>query len=427
MSPDQSHPNEFSSGIITTPGSIEFTVTITDTRGRSVTLSPKPTITVYPYSPPTFGSSFTFYRCDANNQRRDTDGQFALLTATFACSSINGNNSLLVHKVTINNVDYTLNSGEATRIGAGALSIDQSYDAVITIKDALYSISTYKLTLPSAKYIMHIRQGGRSIGVFRSAGDTDDTLHMGGTLKLYSALAVNDSTVGSGTCANIGAVKKSGDTMTSWLNFDTSDPSKEFGVVFNTPNSENYRIYPTQTGTNLNFVHDGSNFSVAAMSIRGSDNNVIIGNTTLGTGGAIVSNLSVINSLYAENPTQARTSIQAALGTYTENTELDTGCAWGSKRIYRYSLSGSVTTSGDVNIGTMPHTPTAVVAITGSYKDSNTNNWRPIGFTSYYNLTTSSPHTFTAWVKGDDSINLVIGSGLTGTKYYYVSIDYTID
>ena len=183
--------------LLTAAGTVTFTAVVTDSRGRTATATA--TITVQAYAAPVFTATPAIYRCGQDGTRNDTGGVYAKLTAAFSCSSIldgsTEKNSFTVAKVTLNGVDTNLTSGTAAIIGAGALSVDSSYEAVIALVDAVGGTTTFTVTIPSAKYVLHVRKGGRSIGIFRAAGTTDDdTLHVGGHL----ALEDNPLPVGSG-------------------------------------------------------------------------------------------------------------------------------------------------------------------------------------------------------------------------------------
>ena len=119
----------------------------------------------------------------------------------------------------------TLTSGTAAIIGAGNLAVDASYDVVLTLTDTVGTVSTYSFTIPSAAYVMHVKKGGKAVG-FGTAAGADQTVTFGWPVKLNTALEVSQGGTGaknaSSACANIGAVKKSGDTMTGNLSIQSS-------------------------------------------------------------------------------------------------------------------------------------------------------------------------------------------------------------
>ena len=160
-----------------------FTAVVTDSRGRTATATA--TITVQAYAPPQITGTPSVYRCTSDGTRDDTGGTYAKLTAGFSCSGVNGQNSLTVRRVALNGANTDLTSGAAAVIGAGGLSPDNTYQAVITLTDAVGSTTTYTVAIPSAAYLMHFANGGRSIGIGCAANSTpDDTVHVGWPLHL---------------------------------------------------------------------------------------------------------------------------------------------------------------------------------------------------------------------------------------------------
>ena len=142
----------------------------------------------------------------------------------------------------------TLTSGTAAIIGAGSLAVDASYDVVLTLTDTVGTVSTYSLTIPSAAYVMHVKKGGKAVG-FGTAAGADNTVTFGWPVKLNTALEVSQGGTGaknaSAACANIGAVKRSGDTMTGNLYIQNSLYPSLY-------------LQPTYNGTEFRTVFEGS-------------------------------------------------------------------------------------------------------------------------------------------------------------------------
>ena len=169
--------SSLTTGLLTTAGTVTFTAKVTDSRGRTATRTA--TITVQAYAPPQFTATPSVYRCTSGGTRDDINGTYARLTASFSFSSVNSRNSLTVKRVALNSVNTNLTSGTAVTIGAGALALDSSYAAVITLTDAVGSTSTYTLTVPSAAYVLHVRKGGKSLGIGMAAGTTNNQIDVG--------------------------------------------------------------------------------------------------------------------------------------------------------------------------------------------------------------------------------------------------------
>ena len=142
----------------------------------------------------------------------------------------------------------TLTSGTAVILGGGNLAVDASYNVTLTLTDTVGTVSLYSLRIPSAAYVMHIKKGGRAVG-FGTAAGADQTVTFGWPVKLNKPLEVSQGGTGASNaasaCGNIGAVKKSGDTMTGNLYIQSSLYPSLY-------------LQPTYNGTTNRTVFEGS-------------------------------------------------------------------------------------------------------------------------------------------------------------------------
>lgn len=152
------------------------------------------------------------------------------MKSSFSCYALNGNNSvsasLTLKQVGGGNiVTRSLVSGTGYTLGSGSLVSDATYQAIITLTDTLGSVTTYTGEINSAAYIMHIKKGGKAVGFGMAAGD-DQTVSFGWPIKLTTPLEITQGGTGASTpanaCAALGAVKKTGDTMTGNLSIQDS-------------------------------------------------------------------------------------------------------------------------------------------------------------------------------------------------------------
>ena len=172
---------------------------------------------------------------------------------TFGRSTLNGSNNVSC-QLTMTQIGgsysttATLTSGTAKVLGGGSLAVDASYDVVLTLTDTVGTVSTYSLTVPSAAYVMHVKKGGNAVG-FGTAAGADNTVTFGWPVKLNTALEVSQGGTGArnaaSACGNIGAVKKSGDTMTGNLAIQSSLYPSMY-------------LLPTYNGTTNRIVFEGS-------------------------------------------------------------------------------------------------------------------------------------------------------------------------
>ena len=214
-------------GILYKTGTITVTAKVTDSRGRTATATTS--LYIYYYGAPYFNENVT-YRCNSSGTRDDAGGTYAYVKSSFSCYTLNGNNSVtgsvVVKQVGGGNIaSRSVVSGTGYVLGSGSLVSDATYQTVVTITDTLGSVTTYTGEINSAAYIMHIKKGGRAVGFGMAAGD-DETVSFGWPIKLTAPLEVSQGGTGASTaanaCAALGAVKKSGDTMTGNLSISSN-------------------------------------------------------------------------------------------------------------------------------------------------------------------------------------------------------------
>ncbi len=127
------------SSVLTTAGSRTWTVTVTDSRGRtgSATL----TRTVYEYYKP--WAALTAFRSDSSGAEAPADGTYITATGRYGYASCNNNNSLSVQKI-----EYKLKTASTwttaqdptvseTAYTFGTISVLSEYNVRITVTDAL--------------------------------------------------------------------------------------------------------------------------------------------------------------------------------------------------------------------------------------------------------------------------------------------------
>ena len=214
-------------GILYKTGTITVTAKVTDSRGRTATATTS--LYIYYYGAPYFTEN-TAYRCNSSGTRDDAGGTYAYVKSSFSCYTLNGNNSVtgsvVVKQVGGGNIaSRSVASGTGYVLGSGSLVSDATYQTVVTITDTLGSVTTYTGEINSAAYIMHIKKGGKAVGFGMAAGD-DETVSFGWPIKLTAPLEIEQGGTGASTaanaCAALGAVKKTGDTMTGNLSISSS-------------------------------------------------------------------------------------------------------------------------------------------------------------------------------------------------------------
>ena len=127
--------------IITNTGALQYTVTVTDSRGRTATQTI--TVTSYEYSSPVV-HSLAVVRCLSDGTASDTEGNYLKALPVFVFSSVNGHNSLSVKKI-----EYKEHGASVWTVGVasavsgswssvfGPADITKAFDVKITVTDAL--------------------------------------------------------------------------------------------------------------------------------------------------------------------------------------------------------------------------------------------------------------------------------------------------
>lgn len=164
--------SSFTTGFLNTSGTITFTATVTDSRGRvssAVTVS----ITVQAYSPPSF-TSYLSQRCTSGGTVND-EGTYVRGLVSFSystCSSKNTVTGSIQYKKTTatswTSAGVAFSSGTAVVFGGGAISTETSYDIKYTLTDAFTSVSIQDI-VSTAAVVMDFKAGGKGVAVGKVA------------------------------------------------------------------------------------------------------------------------------------------------------------------------------------------------------------------------------------------------------------------
>lgn len=151
--------------VLTSTGTITYTVIVTDSRGR--TASKTVSIAVAGYSAPYF-SSVRSQRCLANGTP-DNDGTYIRTLASFTYSKIGQNSvsfTVAFKKPEDENwsAEVASSSGVARVIAGGSASIDSSYQVMFKLVDEFNTVQ-YIDTLSTAYTTMDFRKGGKGIAI----------------------------------------------------------------------------------------------------------------------------------------------------------------------------------------------------------------------------------------------------------------------
>lgn len=160
--------SSFTTGFLNNSGTIKFSATVTDSRGR-VSAAATVEITVVAYSPPSF-SSYLSQRCLSNGTLND-DGTYIRGQAAFSYASCSSKNTITrsayykkVSETTWTNAGVAFNSGTAFTFGGGKISTETSYDVKYTLTDAFTTIAIQDI-VSTAAVVMDFKQGGKGVAV----------------------------------------------------------------------------------------------------------------------------------------------------------------------------------------------------------------------------------------------------------------------
>ena len=163
----------FSTNELTTAGTNTIRTTITDSRGRTTTLTQ--TFDVVPYDAPAV-QSVSVYRCDASGNATNTGG-YAMVTVAGSISAVNSANTRTLKigykrksettytDTTFTLADYVVNG--SFRIG-GSLSNQYTYDIRVTLGDYFGEAYGYA-DLSTAEVILSVRSTGMGLAVGKVA------------------------------------------------------------------------------------------------------------------------------------------------------------------------------------------------------------------------------------------------------------------
>lgn len=202
-------------GFLNTSGTVTFTATVTDSRGRTSDAKTV-SISVVAYSPPSF-SSYLSQRCDSSGTVTD-DGTYIRGLVSYAYSSCSSNNTLtrttyykLPSATSWTNVNKSFSNNTAFTFG-GSISTESSYDVKYTLTDAFTTITVID-SISTASVVMDFKSGGKGVAVGKVA-ETDNCFEVsedwdvkvyGMLLEAYIASKATGGGIDFATCSTAAA------------------------------------------------------------------------------------------------------------------------------------------------------------------------------------------------------------------------------
>ena len=200
-------------GYLNSSGTITFTATVTDSRGRT-SAEATVSISVVAYSPPSF-ASYESYRSDSSGTAAD-DGTYVrgLVKYSYSsCSSKNAVTRATYYKKSTDtawtNASVSFSSGTGFTFGGGNISTESTYDIKYTLTDAFTTISIID-SVSTASVVMDFKAGGKGVAVGKVA-ETDNCFEVSEDwdVNVYGMLLANyckqNGGIWYGTCATAAA------------------------------------------------------------------------------------------------------------------------------------------------------------------------------------------------------------------------------
>ena len=122
----------------------------------------------------------------------DINGTYIYNNTALDYTSLNGQNSITGVTVEIEKLTTSITSRQSylTFYASGAKT-ESEYNITVTIQDRV-STNTIKSKIPSSNFLIHIKKGGKSIGIGSAAGD-DETIKLGWKLLANKGITLNEA------------------------------------------------------------------------------------------------------------------------------------------------------------------------------------------------------------------------------------------
>ena len=151
------------SEVLSSTGTLTYTCTVTDSRGR--TASKSVSINVVDYTYPNI--SISAERCTSDGTK-STNGTYLRVVITFGCASVSGKNSIVSKSCSCNGVSNSSFASGTAFVLAANCSIGNHYTVSASIKDALGNTAIASAEITTSFRILNVnkKKTGLAIGKF---------------------------------------------------------------------------------------------------------------------------------------------------------------------------------------------------------------------------------------------------------------------
>jgi hypothetical protein len=202
--------SSLTTGYLNTSGTITFTATVTDSRGRT-SAAATVSISVVAYSPPSF-TSYSSQRCNSSGTVTN-DGTYVKGTVRYTYYSCSSNNTVTCATyyrksgtTSWTNASKSFSSGTSFTFGNGNISTESTYEIKYQLTDSFTTISVID-TVSTASVVMDFKSGGTGVAVGK-VSEYDNTFEVSEDwdVRVYGMLlaayiAQNSGQLYFGTCS----------------------------------------------------------------------------------------------------------------------------------------------------------------------------------------------------------------------------------
>lgn len=190
----------FTSGVLTTAGTLDLVTTVTDSRRRSVTLTTK--INVLDYYPPET-SKLVVYRVDENGNAK-TDGKYLCVDYAYKVAPVgnkNTSNMTMWYKRSIDTTWSVILSGgsydsAAVRVFDKEFTTDYQFDIRLEVVDWFDAKAEYTAILPTAKVLMDLKANGKSVAFGKTSEFDGFEVDMPANGESFKMIGVRNHEIG---------------------------------------------------------------------------------------------------------------------------------------------------------------------------------------------------------------------------------------
>lgn len=178
--------NTYTTGLLSKPGNIEFTATITDSRG--FTASKKININVTEYTFPSL--TMTGYRSTSDGIKDLINGNYITIIPHFDYCDIEGN-SIVQKSLLIDDVPKSYDFENDTPITFGTYGLDSKHKVLIRVTDAVGNDVINQLEIDIAKITFQIPIHKNGLGIGRYV-TKEGELQIGYDTNIFGVLLINN-------------------------------------------------------------------------------------------------------------------------------------------------------------------------------------------------------------------------------------------